>query len=87
VAGMIGPSWNKAGHLTRICPQLGGLHDFDMQSSGGPTARERPAVGYWLSDVAAGCLEVVDRAGRGTGRVDDPGISTPLMIERVRGEA
>ncbi|HJR30622.1 MAG TPA: hypothetical protein VJ889_18075 [Pseudomonas sp.] len=33
---MVKPSGSKAAHVTCICPALGGLHDFDMQSSGGP---------------------------------------------------
>jgi chromosome condensin MukBEF ATPase and DNA-binding subunit MukB len=32
---MIRPSGSKAAHVTCICPALGALHDFDMQSSGG----------------------------------------------------
>ncbi|CAI8983641.1 hypothetical protein PU99_23585 [Pseudomonas putida] len=35
---MVRPSGSKAAHVTCICRVLGGLHDFDMQSSGGPTA-------------------------------------------------
>src|SRR5690606_1616795 len=35
VAGMVRPSGSKAAHVTCNCPALGGLHDFDMQSSGG----------------------------------------------------
>jgi hypothetical protein len=31
---MVRPSGSKAGHVTCICQRLGGLHDFDMQSSG-----------------------------------------------------
>ncbi|PQP06695.1 hypothetical protein C5612_01725 [Pseudomonas frederiksbergensis] len=32
---MFRPSGSKAGHVTCICPALGGPHSFDMQSSGG----------------------------------------------------
>ncbi|KAA0996353.1 hypothetical protein FQ192_00880 [Pseudomonas sp. ANT_J12] len=32
---MVRPSGSKAAHVTCICPGLGALHDFDMQSSGG----------------------------------------------------
>ena len=32
---MVRPSGNKAAHVTCICPALGGLHNFVMQSSGG----------------------------------------------------
>jgi hypothetical protein len=32
---MVRPSGSKAAHVTCICRGLGGLHDFDMQSSGG----------------------------------------------------
>ncbi|TBN42072.1 hypothetical protein EYC95_17970 [Pseudomonas sp. BGI-2] len=32
---MVRPSGSKAAHVTCICPALGALHDFDMQSSGG----------------------------------------------------
>jgi hypothetical protein len=36
---MVRPSGNKAAHVTCICPVLGGLHNFDMQSSGGVADR------------------------------------------------
>jgi hypothetical protein len=32
---MVRPSGSKAAHVTCICRASGGLHDFDMQSSGG----------------------------------------------------
>jgi hypothetical protein len=32
---MVRPSGSKAAHVTCICLELGGLHDFDMQSLGG----------------------------------------------------
>ncbi|PYY66586.1 hypothetical protein CRX42_31595 [Pseudomonas jessenii] len=32
---MVRPCGSKAAHVTCIYPVLGGLHDFDMQSSGG----------------------------------------------------
>ncbi|RON21041.1 hypothetical protein BK660_15340 [Pseudomonas brassicacearum] len=32
---MVRTSGSKAAHVTCICPRSGGLHNFDMQSSGG----------------------------------------------------
>ncbi|KAE9658200.1 hypothetical protein EJD88_06670 [Pseudomonas sp. PB105] len=59
---------SKGAHLTRICPFPVGLHDFDMQSSGGiltPCSRKRPA-GDVMSFLACirSLTEQVDGVGR-----------------------
>jgi hypothetical protein len=39
---MVRPSESKAAHVTCISPGSGGLHGFDMQSSGGTTEAFAP---------------------------------------------
>ncbi|MNN61577.1 hypothetical protein D3C81_1768200 [compost metagenome] len=58
-----------------------------MQGSGGIGRGFTDGCRYWLSDVVSRCLEVAGRAGPLGREVDDRSISTPLMFERVCGEA
>jgi len=60
---------------------------FVMQSSSAIDEGISQAPDCWRSDVVSRCLEVAVRAGRWAMRVDDQGVSTPLMIERFGGEA
>ncbi|MGE8151763.1 hypothetical protein ACQKP5_11000 [Pseudomonas vancouverensis] len=84
---MVRPCGSKAAHVTCICRELGGLHDFDMQSSGGQVAeRVGPRINGLLMSFLDGLVSLTEQVAIDA-RLMIEGVSTPLMFVRVCGEA
>ncbi|AXJ08050.1 hypothetical protein CFN16_07605 [Pseudomonas fluorescens] len=77
---MVRPSGCKATHVTCIYKQVGGPHDFDMQSSGGLSGAKYPEAvnGFLMSFLAA--LRSLTEQVAACVRLMIGLISTPLMI-------
>ncbi|PNA07485.1 hypothetical protein C1X30_03170 [Pseudomonas sp. FW305-BF6] len=84
---MVRPSGCKATHVTCIYKQVGGSHDFDMQSSGGLSGAKYPdAVNGFLMSFLVASRSLAEQVLTGV-RLMIGLISTPLMFERVRERA
>ncbi|QJP98517.1 hypothetical protein C6Y56_08290 [Pseudomonas fluorescens] len=84
---MVRPSGCKATHVTCIYKEVGGPRDFDMQSSGGLSGAKYPdAVNGFLMSFLVALRSLTEQVLSGV-RLMIGAISTPLMFERVRGQA
>ncbi|MBD0682150.1 hypothetical protein CGA21_26275 [Pseudomonas sp. PSB11] len=84
---MVRPCGSKAAHVTCIYLPLGGLHDFDMQSSGGlPGAVVWRGINGVLMSFLAALRSLAEQVADSV-RLMIATVSTPLMIERVCGGA
>ncbi|PCR93976.1 hypothetical protein C1X59_09365 [Pseudomonas sp. FW215-R2] len=84
---MVRPSGCKATHVTCIYRGVGGPHDFDMQSLGGLSgANYSGAVNGFLMSFLVASRSLAEQVAECV-RLMIELISTPLMFERVCGQA
>ena len=84
---MVRPCGSKAAHVTCIYRVLGGLHDFDMQSSGGTCgALVALKINGFLMSFLDGLRSLIEQVAMSV-RLIIGGVSTPLMSGRVCCEA
>ncbi|POF42468.1 hypothetical protein B0D71_10715 [Pseudomonas laurylsulfativorans] len=84
---MVRPCGSKAAHVTCIYRVLGGLHDFDMQSSGGMSGTLVVLkINGFLMSFLDGLRSLAEQVAKSV-RLIIGGVSTPLMFARVCGKA
>ncbi|AZO87290.1 hypothetical protein BOO88_09490 [Stutzerimonas stutzeri] len=84
---MVRPCGSKAAHVTCIYRVLGGLHDFDMQSSGGLAgAFSVVRINGFLMSFLDALRSLAEQVAMSV-RLIIEGVSTPLMSGRVCCEA
>jgi len=76
---MVRPCGSKAAHVTCIYRVLGGLHEFDMQSSDGLAGRGIAAkINGFLMSFLDGLRSLAEQVAMSV-RLIIEGVSTPLM--------
>ena len=84
---MVRPCGSKAAHVTCIYRVLGGLHDFDMQCSGGLAgAFSVVRINGFLMSFLDALRSLAEQVAMSV-RLIIEGVSTPLMSGRVCCEA